>query len=512
MPFNYPAPLADGGTSSPTDYAAWIAAHPGFAGFRPAAGLLTDQADGGPPAITQIRVCKEEAQTAPTGTVLATGRCTTANPQPWCPKGSPPPFGRLTLPPNDSAYAAAALAASKATPPQALPQVDCTSKIGFANSAECGCGPGLVRCLPGAGPGFENASLVFPSVDPLGAETPIAEPSTQVASTWTRQWWGEEATRFLNYIFKQDRPFTEVLTSHVTFVNGPLAQFYKSAAASTCCDAPAVAAGMLSPDPLFSPALVPDLPPQQASGDWTQVADRGPHASGILTMPVFLTKYGSRRARAHVLYQAFLCRDFVAPNLSLKPSNNPNLMQRDGCMACHVKLEPMAAYFARIPESDFVWLPKDKFPVRYAGCKLDPTSGLPVNKAPATGPFGGKLGFNCTQSYYDPAFGDAAAGTLRGAYPDLGAPDGSAHADLGPGGLATELFANPEFDSCVAQTVAESFLGRRLTRDDDLLLQGLTQTFQASGRKTSALVKAVVKSDPYLHGNNLSSQAWRGGK
>lgn len=32
------------------------------------------------------------------------------------------------------------------------------------------------------------------------------------------------------------------------------------------------------------------------------VADRGPHASGILTMPIFLAKYGSRRARAHVVY------------------------------------------------------------------------------------------------------------------------------------------------------------------------------------------------------------------
>ena len=514
VPFSYPAPLADGGASSPADFAAWLSAHPGFAGFRPAAGLLSDQADGGPPALTQIRICKEEAQAGATGTVLATGRCTTANPQPWCTKGSAPPFGRLSLPPNDSAYAAAALAASKAATPQPLPQVDCTSKIGFANSAECGCGPGLLRCLPGPGPGFETASLVFPGVDPLGSDTPIAEPSTQQASSWQRQWWGEEASRFINDVFANDRPFTELLTARRTFVNGPLAQFYRSAVGSTCCDAPAVAAGMLSPEPLFDPANLPsDLPPQAAS-DWRPIPDRGPHASGLLTMPVFLTKYGSRRARAHVLYQAFLCRDFVAPNLSLKPSNNPNLMQRDGCLACHVKLEPMAAYFARIPESDWVWLPKEKFPVRYSGCKLDPVSGMPVNKAPDAGPYFGKLSFNCTQSYYDPAFGDAAAGTLRGAYPDLAAaatPGAGVHADLGPGGLAQELFANPEFDTCVAQTVAESFLGRRLTRDDDLLLASLTQAFEAGGRKTKALVKAVVKSDPYLHGNNLSSQAWRAG-
>jgi Protein of unknown function (DUF1585) len=516
VPFNYPAPQADGGTSNPADYAAWIAAHPNYNGYRPAAALLSEQADGGPPQLAQIRICKEEAQAGATGTVLATGRCTAANPQPWCAKGSPPPFGRLSFPPNDSAYAAAALAASKATPPQPLPQVDCASKVGFANSAECGCGPGLQRCYPSPSPAFESSSLVFPGVDPMGSDTPIVEGSTQPISAWNRQWWGEEASHFLSDLFANDRPFTEVLTARRTFVNGPLAQFYKSSVNSTCCDAPAVAAGMLSPVPLFDPANLPsDLNPMAAS-DWRPIPDRGPHASGILTMPVFLTKYGSRRARAHVLYQAFLCRDFQAPNLTLKPSTNPNLMQRDGCMACHVKLEPMAAYFSRIPESDWVWLPQDKFPVRYGGCRLD-TNGNPVNKAPDAGPYGGRLGFNCTQSYYDPAFGDADAGTLRGAYPDIpafAAPDAGTpvHADEGPAGLAQELFANPEFDACVAQTVAQSFLGRALTRDDDALLASLTQTFVDGGRKPKALVKAVLMSDPYLHGNNLSSQQWRSGK
>ena len=517
VPFNYPAGQGDGGTTNPADYSAFIAAHPGYQGFRPAAGLLSEQPDGGLPALSQIRICKEEAQTAATGTVLATARCTAANPQPWCAKGSPPPFGRLNNPPNDSAFAAAALLASTAPKPQPLPKIDCTSKIGFANSAECGCGPGLERCLPGPGPGFETASLVFPAIDPLGSDTPIADGNQQPASSWQRLWWGEEASRFINDLFASDAPFTEMLTARRTFVNGPLAQFYRAVASSTCCDAPAVAAGMLSPEPLFDPKALPaDLAPQAAS-DWRPIPDRGPHASGILTMPVFLTKYGSRRARAHVLYQAFLCRDFTAPNLNLKPSTDPNLMTRDGCLACHVKLEPMAAYFARIPESDWVWLPQGTFPVRYPGCKLDP-NGNPLNKAPDGGPYSGRLSFNCTQSYYDPAFGDGDAGTLRGAYPDrpvAGQTDADggplAHADLGPPGLAQELFANPEFDQCVAQRVAESFLGRALTRDDAQLQAELTAAFVGGGRKVSTLVRALVLSDAYSRSNNLSSSSWRDG-
>ena len=40
---------------------------------------------------------------------------------------------------------------------------------------------------------------------------------------------------------------------------------------------------------------------------WDRVEDRGPRAAGVLTMPVFLTKYASRRARGAAVYQAFLC-------------------------------------------------------------------------------------------------------------------------------------------------------------------------------------------------------------
>jgi hypothetical protein len=440
---------------------AWATEHPGF---QPDDVLLTE-GDGGVQT-TQIRVCNEEAQAAPMGTIYASGR--TSNPP------GPPLYGRLTQPPVDSFYA---------THHHGEP-VDCTVGSGFSMSIDCGCGPGLSRCLPGGSFSFDPAAFAFSSQQPLGMDNPV-DANQQSASSWTRVWWGEEVRHFLGYLFDQDRDFREVLTAHYSFVNGPLAQFYRSIAPNTCCGVALGLANLKQPDPLFDPAQLPaDLQPQDQS-KWELVQDRGPHASGILTMPAFVTKFGSRRSKGHVLYNAFLCRDFVAGNVQLQPSTEPNLMIRPGCQTCHVRLEPMAAYFSRIVESDWTWLPEDKFPIQNTICKNQPDGGLPKNGGCVT--------------YYDPAFGDADAGMLRGAY---GSPD---HAALGPAGMAQEIIADDQFAGCVAQNVASSFLGRPLTVEDAVLKQSLADAFVQGGYKMRALVKAMVLSNVYARSNNLKS-------
>jgi hypothetical protein len=225
---------------------------------------------------------------------------------------------------------------------------------------------------------------------------------------------------------------------------------------------------------------------------WQQVADRGPHAAGLLTMPIFLSKFGTRRARAHVLYNAFLCKDFIAPaNLQLPPSTDPNLMTRPGCSTCHATLEPMASYFTRVVESDWTYLPAAELPEQSTECKL-------LNDA-------GAMPAGCS-TYYDPAFADSTHALLRGGYPDMtGGNGGPSHADAGPLGLAKEIEADPGFAACVAQNVASSFLGRALTRDDAALEQSLTAAFVGGNYHMRALVRALVLSDAYAHANNLAT-------
>jgi uncharacterized protein DUF1585 len=411
-----------------------------FPGFQPVPALLAD-ADGKP---TQaVRVCREEAQTVETGTVFASGRTGGK-----VKKGGPP---------NDTPFARANKGRA----------VSCLSGTGFQSSAECGCGIGLERCVPGASSQFDPPAFVMPSRTPLGNDLPF-EATPQPASAWLRMWWGEEAKHALDRIFVEDRDFRELLTSHTTVVNGPLAQFYRSLAGATCCG-PAAELGYTEPVPLVERTAVPDALVPEDTATWLPVADRGPRAAGILTMPIFLTKYGSRRARAHVAYSAFLCKDFVADAVKLAPSTEPDLTKRPGCSACHTTLEPMAAYFTRIAESDWSYLPADKFPLAK---KCDRAKGP------------------CA-TLYDPAFGQ-----LRGAYAS------PAHAEDGPAGLAQAITTAPEFAPCVVQSVASSLLGRPLVPEDEAWKAQLAEQFVAGGYRMRGLVKAIVTSARYREAND----------
>ena len=76
-------------------------------------------------------------------------------------------------------------------------------------------------------------------------------------------------------------------------------------------------------------------------------------------------------------------------------------------------------------------------------------------------------------------------------------------------GMAKELTETSAFETCVAENVASSFLGRPLTSDDDILKDQLAATFAKKGYKMRALVQALVESSAYRDANNLSSAAWR---
>lgn len=435
--------------------------------YRPVEALINGQ-DGKP--VTQIRVCREEAQEAETGHVLATGKTK-----------QPPklPGSRVRPLVLDSAYAQKHKGEALA----------CSSKLALASAADCGCGKGLARCVPGDSDQNGPSAFYFPNHTPLGPQEPI-DSARQQAQRWFPHWWAREALAFLEDLFGEDRDFREILTGKHTFVNGPLAQFYGSVQRGNCCG-PETTFGMTEEaEPLFDPQKVPaDLRPHD-TGTWRLVPDRGPHAAGILTMPMFLEKYASARARGALLYNAFLCKSFVADSSAqLAPSTEPNLMKRPGCSTCHATLEPLAAYFARVEPGSFVFLPQAQFPVQNPMCKKDKN---------------GRMSGPCT-ALYDPAFADNTTATLRSAY---GSP---AHADATPAGAAHEITESPEFASCAVERVTSSFLGRPTTPDDAPMLAELTKDFKSHGYKMRVLVAEIMRSPEYRRSNNLSGDAWRGG-
>jgi hypothetical protein len=197
-------------------------------------------------------------------------------------------------------------------------------------------------------------------------------------------------------------------------------------------------------------------------------------------MPVFLAKYASRRARAAAVYQAFLCKSFVADHVDLEPSTEPNLMVRPGCSTCHATLEPLAAYFSRVEESTWTFLPASAFPVENPVCKKNAQGKMP--------------GF--CDFFYDAAFSGPKAGKLRAAY---ASPD---HAERGPAGLAADIASRPELASCAVERVASSLLGRPLGDDDQKLVESLRSTFVSHGYRMRPLVGAIVRSKAYLSAND----------
>jgi hypothetical protein len=427
-------------------------------------GLLKEmifEPDGITPT-TEIRVCREEAQTADVGHLYASGRTPP-------PKGTPLPKNRVRFPPGDDGYAKL----------HKGEEVSCRGVVAQTMTTDCGCGVGLEHCIPGDSFQNEPRAFTLPAHFPLGVDAPF-DDQPQNTSSWTKFWWAQEGRHFMDRLFGEDRDFREILTGRWSHVNGPLAEFYRSGAAAGCCGRERAFKMITESEPLFTPAAVPtDLLPMDASR-WERVNDRGPRAAGILTMPVFLAKYASRRARAAAVYQAFLCKSFTADHLDLKPSTEPNLMIREGCSTCHATLEPLAAYFTRVEEASWVFLPEAQFPVENPICKMNAQGKMP-----------GFCGF-----FYDSAFSSAKSGQLRGAY---GSPE---HARRGPTGLGADVTSQQEFASCAVERVASSFLGRPVRDDDQKLLDELRRNFVSSGYRMRPLVGAILRSGAYRSAND----------
>lgn len=432
--------------------------------YKPVESLLVEP-DGKP--TVAIRVCKEEASIYDIGHVYVSGRVKAP------PTDGKLPGGRAKPPPLDRPFAVQ----------HKGERVACDTRAALENAVDCGCGVGLEHCIPNDSNGGGSA-FYFANHMPLGPGYPLAL-AKQRADRWYPYWWSREAVHFLEDLFASDRDFRQILVGRQTVVNGPLAQFYRSIQRTNCCG-PETGFGMNEElAPLFEPKNVPrELMPHDVD-TWQIVKDRGPHAAGLLTTPMFLQKYATARARAAVLYSAFLCKSFIAENAQLTPSSEPNLTKRPGCQTCHATLEPLAAYFARVEPSSTVFLPAQNFPAVNPACKKDKN---------------GKLNGNCN-ALYDAAFADANGATLRSAYGSL------ANADAEPAGAGQAITKMPEFAECAVQRVASSFFGRPTSVDDAPLLASLEKDFVASGYRMRTLVRGIVRSREYRNSNNMSSSA-----
>ncbi len=140
-------------------------------------------------------------------------------------------------------------------------------------------------------------------------------------------------------------PYDEMLTTKKSYSNGILDHYLKHQAAgnnyTSIFNRPGDDASTLPADP------------QWFDESWHAVTRPGAHA-GILTLPAYLLRYQTGRARANRFRIAFLGQYFLPPSTDDTDGCSPSaadLTKRCICRGCHQTLEPLTSYFGAFAEA-----------------------------------------------------------------------------------------------------------------------------------------------------------------
>jgi len=202
-------------------------------------------------------------------------------------------------------------------------------------AAECGCGPNLRNCY--------------------GPRAQVAEP------IWAAM--REQLLRLVDDVTVGGRPYSELLTSRRTHVNGPLLFWWR------------YLANMVALNRTYNPLSDDELPGADAP-DWTDqswtVVERGGPQAGVLTLPAYALRFQTNRGRANRFRIVFTGQYFVPPANLDDTDCDPvaeDLTQRCNCRTCHQVLEPLAAHFATTAEAGSALITdRERFPLRNDSC------------------------------------------------------------------------------------------------------------------------------------------------
>jgi len=290
----------------------------------------------------------------------------------------------------------------------------------------------------------------------------------------------EDVERRIGRIIGEGRPYTELFTSDVAFVNGPAAYYLRHQRG--------LAQGISFEPAALDPESLPDLEYTEAD-TWVEVRLAEGHA-GVLTSPAYLLRFQTNRARANRFYDSFLCQPFTPPPGGLPVADpealaQPDLQKRDGCKYCHAILEPAAAHWGRWAEQGAGYLHPDDFPAFRADCEACATSGQRCSRA-------------CRENYITRPLTTAEGQFIGQLAPyQFLKPEHFDHVEEGPELLVQQAVLDDRFASCAAQRAAQMLLGRPLTEPDTGLVDRWSRAFTQSDFDYRALVEAIVTSDVY---------------
>ncbi|MSP90338.1 MAG: hypothetical protein EXR79_00805 [Myxococcales bacterium] len=314
----------------------------------------------------------------------------------------------------------------------------------------CGCGPNLRYCM-GAG----SQAMI--------ANSFVASMERQILQ-----------------LFLDDRPYLDLFTESVMWVNGPIVHYFRYHATNP---------GNVRLVPYaFDLAALPDLQfPDKEK--WIKV-QLPPHHAGILTSPAFLLRFQTLRARANRFYNSFLCQPFQAPASGIPVAgvaaiSEPDLQKRDGCKYCHALLEPAASFWGRWTQSGAGYLGSVAYPPTRADCVACALTGIACSA-------------DCTRFYLTKAYAPPEKPFLGWLHAyNYRQPEHVKYIEQGPKLLAMMTAADHRLPRCVARSTAEWLLGRDLDGDELAWADQLAVSFVAQKYSWRKLVKAVVQSDVY---------------
>jgi len=321
----------------------------------------------------------------------------------------------------------------------------CSTPEGHMES-DCGCGPNLQWC-------FHNSE-----------ESTIEEGISG------------DLDRRVRGMLQTGTSYTEMLTGSTIYVNGPTVHFYRHIA-------------QFAPDNYESPIPLVTLPEiDYADQSFVPVTLEDYH-DGIFTSPGWLLRHQTNRGRANRFYSAFLCSEFIpaeeeVSGLTGTVVPSPDLQMREGCLSCHARLEPWAAYWGRWNEAAAIYRSADAYPAYLEECAMCATAGTACSDF-------------CEDNYLvESSHSDELPylGWLN-TYAFLEG-DKSAHPDLGPLGWVLKSQESGDFSQCGVTRAADWLLNWDSNPEN---VEAWAEDFAADD-DYRAMVKRIVMSGPYWGG------------
>lgn len=318
--------------------------------------------------------------------------------------------------------------------------VDCRDKASNKDSG-CGCGPNLEWCM------------------------------TRTVQTIYKEAFAEELSIRVKKAVSEGRPYTDILTEDITYMNGPLSFYYRN------IDLYVFRTGAPAED-------IPVLDFFDVD-TWVTVETPDEH-SGALTSAGWLLRHQTNRGRASRFYEGFLCSTFVPPAGGIidEGVSSPDLSVKRGCADCHARLEPWRAYWGRWGEVSSRYVPESDYPTfseMCAGCAED-----------------GTCNNFCRNNYMvNPTHVDDT--------PYIGwylpyvylKQDQSYHPDDGPSAWVNQVVADGSLAQCVTQNAVTWLYGWEADEMDSELLTEWTRSFEQSGYDYTALIKTLLVDEAY---------------